>query len=149
MRFKFAKSGETIRDNFHPRAKQLLGMPPRPRRNARSCNELCEGPRTRAIAGAFTIAMEDVRGSGQRPPFARPLGAARLAQPAVGELPHVTMAAMRAVHQQGDRLHALQARPMDMDVEPGVDRIAGVRTAEDERIHRAHVRTWARMVRIA
>src|ERR1051326_1837234 len=80
-----------------------------------------------------------MRPSPQRVPLAGSLAPPRLAQPAVGELPHVAMAALRAVHQQGDRLDVLQAGAMNMDVQSGVDRLAGLRAAEDQEIHRAAI----------
>src|SRR5689334_2326457 len=83
----------------------------------------------------------------QRTPFAGALLAPRLAQPAVGDLPHVAMAALRAVDQQGDRLHLLQAGAMHVDVQPGVERLAGLRAAEEERIHRAAAAHVGRIAR--
>jgi hypothetical protein len=70
----------------------------------------------------------------------------RLAEPAVGELPDVPVAAQRADHQQRDRLHVLQGPAMDGDVEPGVERVTGCRALEDETIHR---HTSAQMSKIA
>jgi hypothetical protein len=83
------------------------------------------------------VTPKPMTGSGQGPPLAGGLPAPRLADAAIGELPHVAAATLRTVHKQGDGLDALQAGPMDMDVQAGIDRLAGLRAAEDERIHRA------------
>ena len=71
-----------------------------------------------------------------RPPGTADFPTLGFAQPAVGELPDVPVAAQRAEQQQRDRLHVPQGAAIDGDLEPGIEPVTGFRAVEDEMIHR-------------